>query len=248
MGSLITVDGYYNQLAASELAAAAVSVLVLILSGKGRSAFWSRKGFFASLAVGAYEIVLIALAFAGVAAENVSKSYQPIGDIIVFVACMLLVGIAEEVLFRGVITDCILEKYGMDRKGVVFAVVMSGLIFGLAHLSNMFYADINPVGVLIQAVQATSLGIFFGAVYMRTHNIFAVIFLHAAMDFVSLSSSGLWGTGTVESSIGELGVLNLVSVIVYLIPAIFIMRFSKLDEFLTWADNIRMKNENKLFL
>ena len=243
LGNLVTVDGYYRQLALSEFAAAAVSVVFLILSGKGKSVLKSRKGFFGSLWVGAYEIVLIALAFVGVAAQNASESLEPVGNIIVFVVCMLLVGIAEEVLFRGVITDCILEKYGKDKKGIILAVFVSGLIFGLAHLSNIFYADVNPAGVLIQVAQAAALGIFFGAVYMRTHNIFAVIFLHAAMDFVSLSSSGLWGAGTVESSIGELSAINLVSVIVYLVPAIFIMRFSKLNEYLEQRSKVKIFEE-----
>lgn len=243
LGNLVTIDGYYRQLALSEFAAAVVSVVFLILSGKGKSVLKSRKGFFGSLWVGAYEIVLIALAFVGVAAQNASESLEPVGNIIVFVVCMLLVGIAEEVLFRGVITDCILEKYGKDKKGIILAVFVSGLIFGLAHLSNIFYADVNPAGVLIQVAQAAALGIFFGAVYMRTHNIFAVIFLHAAMDFVSLSSSGLWGAGTVESSIGELSAINLVSVIVYLVPAIFIMRFSKLNEYLEQRSKVKIFEE-----
>ena len=177
--------------------------------------------------------------FLGIAAQNLSESLEPIGNIVIFIGCMLLVGIAEEVLFRGLITDCILAKYGKDRKGVILAVAVSGLIFGSAHLINIFLVDTNPAGVFIQVFQAAALGMFFGAVYMRTHNIFAVIFLHAAMDFVSLSASGLWVSGTVESTIGDLGAINLISVLAYLIPTIFIMRFSKLDEYLAERDNIK---------
>ena len=239
IGSLVTIDGYYLQVAASELLGAIAAAVLLILSGRGKTVFKSRKGFFKSLFVGMYEIVLIILAFLGIAAQNPSESLEPIGNIVIFIGCMLLVGIAEEVLFRGLITDCILAKYGKDRKGVILAVAVSGLIFGSAHLINIFLVDTNPAGVFIQVFQAAALGMFFGAVYMRTHNIFAVIFLHAAMDFVSLSASGLWGSGTVESTIGDLGAINLISVLAYLIPTIFIMRFSKLDEYLAERDNIK---------
>ncbi|MBQ3692785.1 MAG: CPBP family intramembrane metalloprotease [Clostridia bacterium] len=239
IGSLVTIDGYYLQVAASELLGAIAAAVLLILSGRGKTVFKSRKGFFKSLFVGMYEIVLIILAFLGIAAQNLSESLEPIGNIVIFIGCMLLVGIAEEVLFRGLITDCILAKYGKDRKGVILAVAVSGLIFGSAHLINIFLVDTNPAGVFIQVFQAAALGMFFGAVYMRTHNIFAVIFLHAAMDFVSLSASGLWGSGTVESTIGDLGAINLISVLAYLIPTIFIMRFSKLDEYLAERDNIK---------
>ena len=239
IAGLVTIDGYYLQLAASELLGAIAAAVLLILSGRGKTVFKSRKGFFKSLFVGMYEIVLIALAFFGVVAQNLSESLEPIGNIVIFTVCMLLVGIAEEVLFRGLITDCILEKYGRDRKGVILAVAVSGLIFGSAHLINIFLEDTTLAGVFIQVCQTAILGMFFGAVYMRTHNIFAVIFLHAAMDFVTLSASGLWGSGTVESTIGELGAMNLISVLVYLIPTIFIMRFSKLDEYLAERDNIK---------
>ena len=227
----VKIEDYYLSLAVNEALEAVLSVVFLIVLGRGKSVFKSRKGFFGSLFVGMYEIVLLALTFSSVCYINAEEELESVGSIIAFIVCMLLVGVTEEVFFRGVVADIILENYGKDRKGVIFSVAVSGLLFGLSHISNLG-AGIGLSGVLIQIAQAAILGMFFGAVYMRTHNIFGVIFLHAAMDFVALSSSGLWGVGTVESSIDGLGVQNLVSLIVYLIPTIFIMRFSKIDEYI----------------
>ncbi len=234
----IKIDNYYLSFAVNEALEAVVSVAFLIVSGRGKSVFKSRKGFFGSLFVGMYEIVLLIWSFLGMYSVNAAEKLESLGNIIIFTVCMLLVGVTEEVFFRGVITDIFLENYGKDRKGIILSVAASGLIFGLFHITNLG-AGIGLFGVLIQIAQAAILGIFFGAVYMRTHNIFAVIFLHAAMDFVSLSASGLWGIGTVESSIDGFGVMNLLPLIVYLIPTIFIMRFSKLDEYLAQRNSLQ---------
>lgn len=229
-GMFIHIDHYYLFLTIQEAMGAAAAIGILILSGRGKSVLKSRKGFFPSLFVGMYEVVLLIVAFSGVIIQNTEK-LLPVTEIVIFVIFMLLVGITEEVFFRGVITDSLLKKYGTSRKGIILSVAASGLLFGLSHLVNLS-AGIGLAGVLIQVAQATALGIFFGAVYMRTHNIFAVIFLHSAMDFVSLSSSGLWGVGSVESYIDSFSLVNLAPVLVYLIPSIFLMRASKLDDFL----------------
>lgn len=225
------IFGYWRKHAVKQFIVAVLAVLFLIAVGKGKSVLKSRKGFFKSLGVGAYELVLLSLSFATILIDYHSKSLSPIKDIIAFSLCMLLIGIAEEVMCRGIIADSILNKYGNTRKGIIFSVFISGLIFGLAHLSNLT-SGISPVGVLIQTAQAISAGMFFSAVYMRTHNIFAVIFLHAAEDFVGLSASGLWGIGTFEGIINNYSLINLLPVLIYLIPTIYILRKSKLNEYL----------------
>lgn len=50
---------------------------------------------------------------------------------------MILVGVAEELVFRGVIAQTLLERYGTARAGAWKACLVSGALFGAAHLSNL---------------------------------------------------------------------------------------------------------------
>ncbi len=51
---------------------------------------------------------------------------------------MMLVGVAEEFLFRGVVAETLLEHFGTSRAGVWKACLLSGVLFGCAHLTNLF--------------------------------------------------------------------------------------------------------------
>lgn len=89
---------------------------------------------------------------------------------------MALVGVAEEFIFRGVIAQSLLERFGTGRAGVWKACLLSGLLFGAAHLTNLLSSA--PFGVLMQCVFAASLGTLFAAIYFRTGNLWVTVFLH----------------------------------------------------------------------
>lgn len=64
-----------------------------------------------------------------------------IGYIVVNVLLYITVGIEEELMFRSVVTECVLRK---NSNIIVFASVYSGLLFGLAHITNfIFDADMT---------------------------------------------------------------------------------------------------------
>ena len=81
---------------------------------------------------------------------------QPAFSIFSFFLSMALVGVAEEFIFRGVIAQSLLERFGTSRAGVWKACLLSGLLFGAAHLTNLLSSA--PFGVLMQCVFAASLG------------------------------------------------------------------------------------------
>ena len=87
-----------------------------------------------------------------------------------------------------------------------------------------------PFGVLMQCVFAASLGVMLAAVYFRTGNLWVTVFLHSAMDIASMLIGGLYGTTSVAESVSGYDASRLVSVAVYLIPTVFLLRKKKLPE------------------
>jgi predicted enzyme related to lactoylglutathione lyase/membrane protease YdiL (CAAX protease family) len=82
----------------------------------------------------------------------------------------LTAGVAEEILFRGVI------QTGLEsRVPAAAAVVVAALLFGLAHWLTLTYA-----------VLAGLIGAYLGAVYVLTDNLLAPIVAHSTYDAVAL--------------------------------------------------------------
>ena len=211
--------------------ATGVLVAYIFLRRTGRSGLLRRRGsgFFNGLLVGLYPLGLI-----GFNAYNTLLFGLPEGEmlptwrIVWFLLGMTSVGVAEEFLFRGVIAQTLLEHFGTSRAGIWKACLLSGLYFGAAHLTNLIGSA--PLGVLMQCVFAASLGTMLAAIYFRTGNIWVTVFIHAAMDIISMLVGGLYGTQTVSDSISTYDLSMLFSVAIYLIPTAFLLRRKKLGE------------------
>ena len=94
-----------------------------------------------------------------------------------------LVGVAEEFLCRGWLLNEFLERYGDTKKGVWYSIVISGVIFGLMHLGNIYAMGQSFAMTIIQVMSAAASGILFGLIYYKTKNIWTVITLHGLWDF-----------------------------------------------------------------
>ena len=203
----------------------------LLLRRTGRQGLLGRRGsgFWNGLLVGMYPLAFICYSiYSALIFERPDTPLLPAGRILSFLACMAMVGVAEEFLFRGVIAETLLEHFGTSRAGVWKACLLSGLYFGAAHLTNL--TGSAPLGVLMQCVFAASLGTLLAAVYFRTGNIWVTVFIHAAMDITSMLIGGLYGTQTVADSISTYDITMLTSIAVYLIPTVFLLRKKKLSE------------------
>ncbi len=161
---------------------------VWLIHGLG---LWPRAGF---VAAGFWKGMLFGLPLLalGIAAALFSNGGLPDGNtffgvpvLLLFSANMLFVGVGEEVIYRGLLLNNMLEKWGGNKRGVQKAVLVSAAVFGLAHLANLVV--LPPLTVLIQAVNAAAAGVLFSAVYIRGKNIWAVIVLHALVDWLALA-------------------------------------------------------------
>lgn len=224
-----TMDTYlYSTL--QELAGAAVMVLVLKKTGRAGILFRRGSGFFNGLLVGMYPLVLIGYSFfASLMFQRPENTpLLPLGRILTFLLSMMMVGVAEEFAFRGVIAQTLLEHYGTSRGGIWKACIVSGLLFGAAHLTNILGSA--PFGVLMQCLFAAALGTLFAAIYFRTGNLWVTVFLHGMMDISSMLIGGLYGTTTLAESVSGYDLSMLYSVALYLIPMAFLLRKKKLPE------------------
>jgi membrane protease YdiL (CAAX protease family) len=94
------------------------------------------------------------------------------------VGISVLAGLGEELLFRGVLQEAFrggLEGPMGETAGVLTAVALSALLFGLLHAVTPSYAALAAV-----------MGAYLGLVFHYTDNLLTVIVAHAAYDLVAL--------------------------------------------------------------
>lgn len=229
IGRLAGDINYYVLLLIQEALGAAFAWGILAVSGllpvlKNRGSGFG-KGLICGiylLVMGIYSIVVFLALYEG------ERVLQPWYLIAAYLACMLCVGIAEEFLFRGVIATLFLRKFGTYHKDVPKAVVISGVLFGLAHVSNVMEGAL--VGVLVQTVIASMLGMLFAAIYFRTGCIWVTVFLHAFIDIAAGITTGLYGNETLMDTVSSYSPVQLVSCVPYLIVLLVLLRAKKINE------------------
>lgn len=188
-------------------------------------------GYF--LVIGVYSGVLYMVIYDG------PRTLRPWYLIVTFVICMLLVGITEEFLCRGVLAELLLRHFGATKNGVWKAVIVSGILFGLAHLTNL--AGAEPVGVLVQCVIAGMMGMAFAAIYFRTGCIWVTVVLHALVDTCALITSGLYDAGDAAEVISGYQPYQLVSVVPYTILLLVLLRKKKMNRILAMRSPVDEK-------
>ena len=94
---------------------------------------------------------------------------------------MIAAGICEEVAFREVGISYMRRQLKGENK-ILLTLIFTGVTFGFTHLSNAFKGDF--LESLIQSALASMLGIFFGAIFIRTGNIWPCILTHGLHDLL----------------------------------------------------------------
>lgn len=100
--------------------------------------------------------------------------------LIILIIEEIFTGLFEEFIFRGIILNTLLKKFG-----IISAIFISSSLFGLTHLINLFDNPNLINDTMAQVFYATFIGIFFGALYLRTKNIWLVAFYHTMYNSAS---------------------------------------------------------------
>lgn len=93
---------------------------------------------------------------------------------------MMIVGFVEEMLFRGFLFKALESKHG-----IVPAVIISALTFGIGHIVNLFSGQATAETIL-QIVFAVSWGFMLTMVYYKGGSMLPCILAHAFIDVSSL--------------------------------------------------------------
>ena len=193
----------------SEAVLASLVLIVMLLFKNSYVFTQPREKFSKGLFYGLFYIigsVMFVLFFSGIA----SFKFNAFSLLNLFVGCFL-VGVAEEFLCRGWLLNEFLERYGDSKKGVWYSIIISGFIFGLMHLGNIYTIGQDIPTTISQVLTAAGTGIFLGLIYYKTKNIWSVIFLHGFWDF-SLFLGDILPVESVTETFGMLSVISLIFV------------------------------------
>lgn len=175
----------------SELGFAAVAVAFVVVTGVGSGYLRlfrpDRRGWLlvvgGTLGMFAYRIVaLLVVQFLDVPVAGNSITDFPgvdVGTIVLLLIpiSILVIGPAEELLFRGVI-----QRYlegGFDR---AWAIVVTGVLFSLVHLPTTILADPNPAAVTTTMVILFGLSLVLSYLYAWTGTLVVPILVHGLYD------------------------------------------------------------------
>lgn len=164
-----------------------IAFVLLVMKLIGVNNIFKKNGFIKGVLLGWYVIIdLVILFILSYPNANIMKIYLPSVSIVIeSTIYMLIVGFFEESLFRGLIFNNMLKKWGSDKKGVFCALLLSSIIFGIIHSINLTLGE-PLLGALVQIFNTTLMGIFFAAIYLRCKNMWAIILLHSFLDWINL--------------------------------------------------------------
>lgn len=104
--------------------------------------------------------------------------------LLLLIAC-LLVGFAEEFVFRGYLQPVFLKKYISCKNGTFLGVLFPAIFFGVSHLLNLTVND-NVPQVIGQSIYAIFIGFFFGVVLLKTNKLIPLAITHGLINFFFL--------------------------------------------------------------
>ena len=156
-----------------------ILVLIVMLLFNNSYVFTDKKeGFWKSVTLAVPMLVVSFINFGTGIVEAQSASLDKLLNVLIL---SIFVGIAEEFLCRGWLQNEFIERFSHNKKEIVISIILSSFVFGSIHFTNII--DQTILETILQVINAISLGMLLGAIYYKTKNIWAVIFLHAFYDF-----------------------------------------------------------------
>jgi len=123
----------------------------------------------------------------------------PSGPLAFYAAALLVTGISEETLARGVILPALLKR------GTWVAILFAASLFSIGHLTNLFFSSPSALEMAEVLLATFGFAVLYGALFIRTGNILPLIVLHMLHDYF-LVTSGTAGPFVVEPLSPALGI------------------------------------------
>jgi len=149
---------------------------------------------------------------------------KPFGSVGTALLYGITPGLTEEILCRIIPLSLVMRS--PERKRLIFpAVAFTSLIFGLSHMVNIF-SGADFVSTMFQVLYATGTGFLFGAIYIRTGNMWITVILHSMTDVIFyLGAEAQTSGGVLSQNTGiSDAVFLLVYAVLYFVNACFVLR------------------------
>ena len=110
---------------------------------------------------------------------GIGVRYEPINTVMAVLSFML-VGVAEEIIFRGFLFN------GMRKTGrLTVAIVVSAITFGMGHIVNLLTGHATAE-TLVQMIFAVAWGFLFTFAYLKGGSLLPCIAIHGLIDAFSV--------------------------------------------------------------
>ena len=126
---------------------------------------------------------------------TIDTEFSPTIVLMTVVILNLMVGLSEELLFRGILFGALRQRHSL-----IMAIIISSFIFGFAHLPNLGLGQTVPL-TLYQVSNAMILGALFCAITLQTNSIWPAVVLHMMWNTYIMLAQFLYETQTSEPPI-----------------------------------------------
>lgn len=155
-----------------------------------------KKSFKTTLPLVIINVVLgIGLVILGLAVSYSNGGTGPSSDYLLRLALsfvlMLLVGINEELIFRGLALGGFLLWFGKKKNGVLIASIISSIIFGYIHVMVEidFTTMLSVITGLLKTLETAMFGFIFCRAILENKNYWGAIIAHAIFDWVLIAGT-----------------------------------------------------------
>lgn len=114
--------------------------------------------------------------------QGVALNYGAL-ETLLYILSMLCVGFLEEVIFRGLLFEAI------KKDSLKWAIIVSAVTFGMGHIINLINGSgADLLSNALQVVYATSAGVMFTLMYLRSGSLRIPILAHGLFNATSAFS------------------------------------------------------------
>lgn len=121
---------------------------------------------------------------------------------IIYIFFILAIGFAEEILHRGTVTELLVRKYGNSVKGKLFSIFTGAFIFSIFHLTNVRNGQ-SLENTVYQMISVFCMALFLNTIYVKYRNLYAMILIHGALDYMKLFDYGMVKGTTLNLNFGS---------------------------------------------
>jgi len=244
------MNGKYSLNLIAEIVAILIA-LVFLGARKGFKIFTQKRvGFKEAISYGKPIFIITLVLFLGALSE-LDISEMNFYNLISLFLYTFAIGFFEEVFYRGIILKELTNNYNNTRKQVIISIVISAIVFGCAHITNLFVGQ-DLLTTISQVIQTFGIGIMLGSIYYMTDNIWSVIFLHGFYDFAAmLSDVNLIKDCTYASNVPvsvaiQSLVISIILSTIYILWSIKILKKTEVNKVLEQEVSDEEINDDKL--